>query len=94
MTRRAHQTRLPVEPLIRAAGAENLNDLGAVLGIPPSARRLRQWKAQGGIPYYTADSLAARLGMHPAQVWPEWWNLPDYQDGYVHPSARTEGAFA
>jgi lambda repressor-like predicted transcriptional regulator len=28
-----------------------------------------------GVPLWTADKLAVKLGAHPADIWPEeWWN--------------------
>ena len=86
------QTRLPLEPLRRAARADNLGHLSEMLGIPPTHRQLNRWDATG-LPYYTADRLAARLGLHPAGVWPDFHDTPDYADGWQHPSIR-EGASA
>lgn len=62
--------------------------LELVLGLGPDggplptvvvARRLRvhgrqvqRWRDRGTITAFQADELATRLGLHPAQVWPDW----------------------
>lgn len=79
----AHQTRLPLRPLLGAARADSVSDLARRIGVP--IRRAQDWSTNG-IPLYRADDLAARLGYHPAELWPEWWTTPDYAGGYVHPS--------
>ena len=92
---RAHQTRLPLRPLIAAARAEGASDLARILNVP--RRRVQEWNANG-IPYYRADELAARLGYLAFELWPDFHTIPDYcgdplPDGehgptppYVHPS--------
>ena len=80
---RAHQTRLPLRPLITAARAEGASDLARILDVP--RRRVQEWNANG-VPYYRADELAARLGHLAFELWPDFLPLPDYQHGYRHPS--------
>ena len=80
---RAHQTRLPLRPLIAAARAEGASDLARILNVP--RRRVQEWNANG-VPYYRADELAARLGFLAFELWPDFETLPDYQHGYQHPS--------
>jgi hypothetical protein len=29
-----------------------------------------------GISYYTADEWACRVGLHPSNIWLEWWAMP------------------
>lgn len=91
---RAHQTRLPLRPLMVAARTTELAALARHLDVP--RRRIMEWHANG-VPFYRADDLAARLGYHPAELWAEWLTMPDYHRGtepgthgppapYVHPS--------
>lgn len=44
------------------------------LGV--SGSTMKQWESEG-IPYMTADRYAVRLGLHPSQVWPDWWLYTD-----------------
>ena len=38
-----------------------------------SIRTIQRWTTTG-IPLYSADRLAIRLGFHPATIWPNWYN--------------------
>ena len=41
-----------------------------------SRRNLIRWKFKG-LPEIAADRAAVSLGMHPSELWPEWWaNCP------------------
>jgi hypothetical protein len=37
-----------------------------------SVRCLVEWKSTG-IPMFSGDKLAVRLGTHPGNIWNEWW---------------------
>ena len=39
-----------------------------------SARTLHRW-VHDGVPVDEADRIAVKLGMHVAEIWPEWWSL-------------------
>ncbi len=66
------QPRLPLAPLMRAAGTENRTHLSELLGV--SSRKLARWIAKGGVPLREADRLAVGLGRHPGELWgDEWW---------------------
>lgn len=42
--------------------------------IGMSERNMKNWHHHG-IPLFSADKLAVKLGAHPADIWPdEWWN--------------------
>ena len=60
-----------------AVGITNVGLAAQVLNISPS--ELHRWRHQG-IPYYTADRLAIRLGYHPALIWEEWWTITNSYD--------------
>jgi len=66
---RAHQTRLPLRPLIAAARAENMTATCKLFGL--STGVLQEWNANG-VPYYRADELAARLGFLAFELWPDF----------------------
>ena len=36
-------------------------------------RTIQRWTTTG-IPLYSADKLAIRLGVHPATIWPNWFH--------------------
>ena len=50
----------------------NLCDLSRRSGYP--LRTIQRWKTNG-IPLYSADRLAIRLGVHPANIWPQWTDI-------------------
>jgi hypothetical protein len=74
---RHHQPRSPTMPIrypLAAIHYRNLSDLARITGYP--LRTINRWKANG-IPRYSADRLAIRLGLHPASIWTTWyagWN--------------------
>jgi hypothetical protein len=44
------------------------------------ARQLYRWRSEGGIPVNDADEIACRLGMHPIELWPDEWEVPDVEE--------------
>lgn len=64
--------RLPVDPLLRAAGARNLRELADMAGV--THRAARRWSSQG-LPWWNADRVACRLDLHPINVWPDFYEL-------------------
>jgi hypothetical protein len=74
--------RLPFEPLQAAMSPTRPlddEDEPEPASVADMARRLRtgrkmvhQWRLFG-VPYYTADRLAARLGLHPQAIWGHLW---------------------
>ena len=49
----------------------NLSELARSTGYP--LRTIQRWNT-GGIPRHSADALAIRLGLHPANIWPSWFD--------------------
>ena len=60
--------RYPVQHLLDAA---NVTAAQAAHQLHVSYRQLQQL-ARFGLPEHLADRWACRLGLHPANVWPEW----------------------
>ena len=52
-------------------GYTNLSELARASGYP--LRTIQRWKRHG-IPRYSADALAVRLGHHPATFWTSWYD--------------------
>lgn len=36
-------------------------------------RYFYRWRADGGVPIFSADRVACRLGFHLCLIWPEWF---------------------
>ena len=51
----------------------NLSDLAHRTGYP--IRTVQRWNTTG-VPLYSADRLAIRLGVHPATIWATWYQVP------------------
>jgi hypothetical protein len=68
----APQPRLPLEPLMRAAGADNQCHLARMTGAHRTAIARA---AKDGITHWMADRWACAVGLHPVEVWPEF--IPD-----------------
>lgn len=61
--------RYPLDPLIRHAGG-----IGVLANeLHMSGSRLRALAANG-LTADQADTLATRLGLHPGEAWPQWWD--------------------
>jgi hypothetical protein len=63
--------RLPVEPIVRRY--KSFSALARSLGLECS--QTTRWRDRG-VPVEWADRAAVYLGLHPVQVWPEWYDLP------------------
>src|SRR5215469_8987929 len=55
-------------------------------GIP--ARMLIRYEAEGGFTFLAADRVAVALGVHPASLWPDWFDVSIAET--AHLTARTE----
>ena len=66
-TTRHRQPRFSLDEIERI----NLSELARRSGYP--LRTIQRWKTSG-IPRYSADRLACRLGLHPGSIWPSWWD--------------------
>ncbi len=58
---------LPYEPLL----GRSLSEVARAGGV--DYRTAKQWKRVGRLPAGRADRVATRLGMHPCELWDEWW---------------------
>lgn len=76
----AKQPRLSVEPvraMVAQAGGVRLmlDELGNGDDYTYTTRSVRRWFAAGSISIKTADTFATSAGLHPCELWPEWWSL-------------------
>lgn len=46
-----------------------------LIGVAPAS--IHRWRKEGGIPLFSADRAACRLGIHPSLIWPDWIYLCD-----------------
>jgi hypothetical protein len=79
-------TRLPLAPLAEALGVEFHNpgtfggDENQTRGVPELAARLScsvetvYRMRNNGLTPLQADRYAMSAGIHPARIWPNWWN--------------------
>lgn len=68
----------PAQPLIDAA--REPNDLALMRQLGISGYTLADAKAEG-LTEVQADTWAVRLGWHPSNIWPEWWeHAPPWTD--------------
>lgn len=65
---RPPEPRLPLAPLL--TGGRTIGDIAALLGV--SKRVVSRWR-HDGIRWSLADQAAVALGLHPALVWPDWY---------------------
>lgn len=72
------RTRLPYAGLVRWVAARydlehtGYRTIARTIGM--STNTMLMWD-KTGVPLWTADKLAVKLGAHPADIWPEeWWN--------------------
>lgn len=70
--------RLPVAPLLDIAGTTNLSRAARLLG-EPDPRNFYRYARTGEIPVSYADTLAVRLGRHPADIWGDQYHAIDYR---------------
>ncbi len=62
----------PLAPLEAAAGHPSAAALALRLGV--TRRTVNRWRRAGAVPARHADTVAVRLGHHPAEIWPTEWN--------------------
>lgn len=70
MTLGVRQRRYPTGPLRGLLGVSTTTELARTCGV---VRRQMQRYGVYGLPESVADRIAVRLGMHPAEIWPEWF---------------------
>jgi hypothetical protein len=57
---------------LTAIGGYNNSELARRTGF--ALRTIQRWTITG-IPLYSADRLAIRLGVHPATIWANWFTV-------------------
>lgn len=86
---------LPIEPLERwfaaahppanpkiaeqeeGSGRITAQRLAEATGSTPAT--VWRWRRYG-LPLYSADRAATKLGLHPSHLWPEWWDQPQRRE--------------
>jgi hypothetical protein len=68
---RAVSPRVPLEPLVERYGG-NGSALARALGC--AQEQVSRWRSHG-LPLVSADRLAVALGLHPVEVWPDWYEM-------------------
>jgi hypothetical protein len=73
--------RTPAEPRVfnfamleAAGGAESMNALARMLDV--DRQRIYRWR-RDGLTATEADHMAVCLGLHPGDIWPQWWDLAE-----------------
>jgi len=61
-------------PLVAAVGDLSIHEVQEVIGVN-SRTWSRYRNGTGTISMDMADKYAVRLGMHPGEIWPEWWEV-------------------
>lgn len=59
----------------------SMSDLAEAIGFESST--VRKWANRGHVPFAWADTIAIRLGVHPVDIWPEWYEIPVLDDELV-----------
>lgn len=65
------EPRVPVEPLVEMYGT--VSALARAVGRDRA--QFSRWRREGGLPLSCADHLAVSLGMHPVEVWTDWYGV-------------------
>lgn len=64
------ERRFPVAALLVASGAASVTELAKDCQM--TRRQMCRYVA-AGVPESRADAIAVRLGLHPGEVWAEWF---------------------
>lgn len=71
--------KVAIQPLLDCMDGSNVAKARR-LGVDPTV--IYRY-TRGGCPLYSADILAARIGVHPTEIWDDWDTYPDLEDGTV-----------
>lgn len=70
--KRRVQPRLPLEPLVARYGSiRALAD-----ALDRDRGQVQKWRERG-VTVLSADGLAVALGLHPVEVWPDWYEVTE-----------------
>jgi len=61
---------LPLKPLLRVSGLRPYQ-LAVLLGV--SGGTMKTWLRRDALPLLWTDRAAVAIGLHPVNVWPEWY---------------------
>jgi lambda repressor-like predicted transcriptional regulator len=65
-----HMRKFPAEALHSALGIASVRELAEACDV---GRTQMQRYLRDGIPELAADRIAVRVGLHPGEVWPDWF---------------------
>lgn len=65
--------RLPLEPLVRRYGSVR----ALAEALHRDRAQVQKWRERG-VTIHAADDLAVALGLHPVEVWPEWYEVTEH----------------
>lgn len=61
----------PLAEVYRITGPLTLLEMSMLTGFPE--RTICRWNSAGAVPDRSSDALAVALGLHPANLWPGWF---------------------
>ena len=65
------ERRFPMSALVAAAKVDSVVELARRFGV--ARRQMHRYVAGGGVPECAVDRLAVACGLHPGEVWAEWF---------------------
>ena len=71
MTGTANAVRWPIEPLLAVTGRPSAARLAVRLNV--NTRTIWRWHHRG-LTDHQADRAAIAIDLHPANIWPDWFN--------------------
>ncbi len=72
------QSRVALRPLLDDLPYEtSMTEAAELLDVDRTL--LQRWK-NDGVPYWSAERLATRRGVHPSSIWTDWIALTPYQE--------------
>jgi lambda repressor-like predicted transcriptional regulator len=83
----------PAEPLARYCTDRRLSlrNLAAIGGV--STMTTRRWVTRG-LKEHEADRVAISLGLHPSELWPQWWDHTHMAEHQINRRVTLAGQIA
>ena len=82
--------RYPARAILAKYPDLNLKQVAHRFGI--GYETLQRWNADGSmLSEWQADEVAVRGGVHPSEIWPNWFDIPLTQDTWRHRNEATVG---
>lgn len=64
---------LPFQPLAEFIGGPDCTTRRLAGLFPEPQNTFYRWKREGKVPFYAADRVACKLGVHPSAIWSTYW---------------------